>query len=353
MMEDQEVILIDGEAATGKMVLRSLLDGHSRLSVLPVHDQIIDVLCEPLHGRDWLAERDRFHLRQRLARSGYYRLEEASFDKGVTHLLSSREVLRNSVLLDFGRMDSLWIGRLNREARWRPDLILWHIHRAFWGCSTPSRAIPPTPMAPVSVGLGHPGTVGAFLQMCPRGKVLYMTRDPESVAASRVGRKIVHGDVKSEAVSVTQLLKRNKPRKIRDRQRRAAKLASEFPKRAAVLDLHELVENTEQVMRRVACFLEVPFEEALLVPMMLGQPVKSDLGQTYLSRIHDVPQELLTLQERLMIQLDIGEKRLFSIQAMVHPGAVLRLLFVKASRGIKRLTVGLLEHLAGRVQENS
>lgn len=120
----------------------------------------------------------------------------------------------------------------------------------------------------------RPQDVKWFFDSFPRGQIIFCMRDPRGRFSSEV-----RYDDKGEA----------KVAGPRRRFRRFFKLLSNLerfymtlleaadelgPERAMIVRYEDLIEQTEPTMRRVADYMGLPFEQAMVTPSKLGKPVE-------------------------------------------------------------------------------
>jgi hypothetical protein len=330
------IILIDGEGGSGKMVLRSLLDGHPELSVLPVHDKIVDALCDYPGDVNWLGERDTVYLRELLGTTYYYMLEKLSLKGYLEFSMSADDYLDIHADFDFHEFDSSWTRRLFQEREWDLELIVRLIHEAFQESLRSGGKDVESLRGYVGVGFDKPDIGTRFLKAYPTGKLLYMFRSVEGILASRAFRKKIDGEATSHVISIEQLLRKNKIGKIHARQQRIRELSLENPDRIMVVDFESLVENTEETMRGIASYLGREFLPILTIGTVLGQEMVAPSGRKYVGKILDRPDDLLSGYHKTLIQLEKTPSALLSPGSWKHPVAVARALNLKVSRFLGR-----------------
>jgi hypothetical protein len=326
------IILVDGEGGSGKMVLRSLLDGHPKLSVLPIHDKIIDSLCDYPEEVRWLEERDLVYLRQLLGTTNYYMLEKLSLKGYLEFSMSAQDYLDIHADFDFSKFDSLWTRNLFRESGWSLERIVRLLHEAFQESLRDHAGVPDSIIGCVGVGFDKPAIGARFLKSYPTGKLLYMFRPVEGILASRAGRKKIDGEAQSAVVSVEQLLRKDKIAKIHARQARIKRLALDRPDSIMIVDFAELIENTEKTMRGIAEFLGIEFHPILTIGTVLGREMVTDSGRKYIGKILDRPEEVLNGYQRTLIQLEKDPIAFLNPRSWNHPMAIGRALNLRMVR---------------------
>ena len=301
------VILIDGEGASGKTVLRSLLDSYPGLIVSPNNDRVIDGVLDDgdlrlLAGAragefysTWLANCDITGLRRLLGPTGYYQLEQFAYDGHIELEIIPGHIMRVPFTLNFHEFDRLVIGSLQETRSWSYVLITETIFRSLARWLSPDGPVQDI----VGIGFDLDSTRRCFLTEYPEGKWIYMVRRVEDVVASRLERGCREGDLNGILLS-------GKIDRIVCRQRFAKWLAKEHPERVLVVDFDDLVLDTERIMRNVAKFLRIEFSPVLCRPTLLGHPVETSDGRSYVGEVMENSSEILTPTELNSVLAAVG-----------------------------------------------
>jgi hypothetical protein len=339
------IVLIDGEGASGKTVLRSLLDGHPQLSVLPTHDMIVDTLVGYPPDVPWLAYRDIGYLRRLLAASSYYQLEQLAVAGSIEIDISVRDRLTVPYRLDFWRFEAEWVRALAGFPQWTVGGVVEAIHSAYvriW------EGRPRDVVGHVGVGFDAPGTAARLFQHAPEAKLIYLHRPTEGILAARARRRSSARDMFSkinDELTVDVLLRKDKVRKIRDRFGAVQRLARLRPDRVRIVEFDELVENTAVVARDIAGFLGIEPTDGLRVPTLAGQPLRSAGGDSYVGRVLDRPEDLLSRTERALIQIDTDWRAALDPALLREPGLVGRAVGIRLGRLLDRARATLRARL--------
>lgn len=326
------LVLIDGEGASGKTVLRSLLDGHPDLSVLPHHDMIIDTLVTFPPDVPWLAYRDTPYLRRLLADSSYYQLEHLALQGLIEIDISVRDRLLFPFAFDFGRFDAMWMKELYAAERWTVPLIVERIHEAYIavyeGAKRGVRGY-------VGVGFDNPITPHRLFDYVPDARLIYMRRAVPDVLAARANRRSSERDMMSidnDTLTVEVLLRRGKVHKMRDRLHAVERVRDKYPDHVYLLDFHRLVEDTETTMREIADFVGVAYHDTLTQPTLVGRPLVAPNGRSYVGRVLDRAEDLLSPRERALIAMDVNWRNALSPRYLTDPGLLYRAARLRAQR---------------------
>jgi hypothetical protein len=322
------IVLIDGEGGSGKMVLRSLLDGHPALIVSPIHDKIIDGLSNHPAQDRWLDHKDTTYLRELLAKTSYYDLEKYSLAGFMEfELAATEELIRIPAPLDFAQCDAEWMRRLNKRDKWTRPIVVSEILSAVHGTWKDSPRLGKV-RGYVGVGFDNPRVRSVFFAHYPAAKLLYMSRPVADIIASRVGRKPIAGDTRSDAletIHVGTFVMNGKAARIRERLRAVEAWARRWPDRVMIVPMDELVSQPAAVMARVATFLEIAYDDAMARPTVFGHELRGPSGTSYVGRVLDKPSVLLAPADRQMLSGEAGVMHLFVLMR-TSPRAAVRLL---------------------------
>lgn len=332
------LVLIDGYHATGKAVLRGLLEGHPGLFVCPFHDMICDALCAA-RDDDWLSYRDIPTLRRLLAASYYHKMEWYA-RRGCMELdLSVKDRAVVPITLAFDRFDAQWMNELWHHTEWTYELILNLIFKALqinWvdypydGARVQNN---------VSMGFARATTLQNFGRRFPNGRMIYMTRKVEGIMATRANRKPVPGEMDSQylaGVSVRSLLRNGTIQKVQMQQDAALAAQRKRPNRVKVVAFEDLIADHRNVMRDVAAFLEIEWDDVLSEVTILGHPAKTDSGKALVGETIDDPGKLLSPRERQLVHLDEQIARVLLASSWRDPGAVAEVITLRFARLSRR-----------------
>jgi Sulfotransferase family len=326
------IILIDGEGASGKTVLRSLFDGHPQLSVLPTHDMIVDTLVSYPPDVRWLAYRDIPYLRRLLSMSSYYQLEQLAVTGSIEIDISVRDRITMPFDFDFWRFEADWVGQIARKPDWTVSAIIEAIHRSY---VTVTEGRKREIRGHVGVGFDDPATPARLFEHIPDARLLYLHRSAEGILAARARRRSSERDMFSKVndeLTVEELLRRDKVRKIRNRLDAVRRLAGERPDQVRIIEFEELVLDTAGTMRQVADFLGIDFTPGLETSTLVGHLLRSQTGDTYVGRVLDRPEDLLSARERALIAMDADWRLVFDPRWLRDPRLLGRAAELRASR---------------------
>jgi hypothetical protein len=331
------IILVDGEGGSGKMVLRSLLDGHPELIVSPIHDKIIDGLSDHPASDRWLEHKDTTYLRELLARTSYYDLEKYSLAGFMEFELAATEgLIRIPTPLDFAECDGSWMARLNQLEHWTRPIAVTEILSAVHRCWKGSRW-PDAVRGYVGVGFDNPRARGTFFEHYPDARLLYLSRPVFDIIASRLGRKPIAGDTRSDTlktVNAETYVLNGKAARIRARLGAVQSWAERWPEKVMIVPMEELVSEPGLVMTQVATFLGIAFDDVLTRPTVFGHELRSASGASYIGRVLDRPSALLSAADRRLLSAETGATPLLTL-ARTQPKVTIRLTGLRTRRSAR------------------
>lgn len=302
------IVLIDGLGTSGKATLRGLLDGHPDFFVTPNHDMIVDCLCD-FENEKWLKYRDILQLRTMLSNTYYYQLEFYMYRRYMDYDLSVKDRCEFPFELDFYNFDKTWMEKLSKEKKWTPQIIAIHIFSSMMDAWRHYPYCKSSVKHFVSMGFDRPNTAENFLKYFPDGKMLYLVRSIDAIIATRSNRRPVDDDMRSMCLLDTtpeKLVMADHVKKLSEKRRKIERMASIYPNRIKIVDFNELIINTEIVMKDIATFLEVPFNESMLKCTIYGKEMITENGKKYIGEILDKPEELLSDFQRAIIENDLN-----------------------------------------------
>ena len=138
--------------------------------------------------------------------------------------------------------------------------------------------------------------VDSLFDIYPEGRLIALIREPAQWYAAASKRELqLYG-------SIDTALNR-----WRDYTRGLLETRNKFADRIFLIKFEDLINRTDRVMQHLAAFLEISFEESLLVPTFNGYPIQtgSDRGSAHLDRNHQQLNESVGLDKN---QLDTIEQ---------------------------------------------
>lgn len=334
---------IDGGRATGKSVLQMLLDGHEDVFVSPFHDAVFEAffdhsdrmlqLIPRLKNDDWLKAKDIYTLRTLLSQTAYYKFE-IYFRNGFFPLdISHKDRVIFPWHFDFYHLDKSYISAMMAEEYWTIESAIMNYYRALMVTLNPEDANRPKKYF-AAMGLSRRKTNIHLKRSLPTAKCIQIKRSVEGIIATLSKRRPLDGDFSTQlgySRSFNTSINEGTVESLLKRYREFDEMTNRFPDHFISIELEELVGDTEQTMRRVAAFLEIPFNSMLTTPTFLGQPFKGN--EKVLGKVNDDPNILLSSREKMIINF---HKSLFSFhKSGINPlsyNAVMRILLSRLRR---------------------
>jgi hypothetical protein len=347
------IILIDGLGTSGKAVLRTLFDGHPDLFVCPIHDMIVDAICD-YDDDAWLVHKDIVQLRDRLVGTHYYQLEWLAARRHMEIDISVSDRCDFPFRFDFHSFDRLWSQRLMALPHWTAQIIVDELFRAmdetFAACASPAVPRSAAPRGYVAMGFDRPGNPMRFARRYTDAKMIYLARTVEGIIAVRANRRPVDDDPKSfllRDVTAEKLIATGHARDLIERRAAALAAAEIYPDRIKVVAFEDLVCRTDATIRAIARFLDLPMHDALGTCTVFGQEVIGPSGAKFIGQVLDDPARLLTARQSTMIAIEQRPGLLLTPAGWANPGAALFMIRLWLRRAIDqfrdRLGRGRLE----------
>lgn len=302
----KHIINIVGWGGSGKSVLHFLLDGHPEILSEIIHTKIVDGFSS--FDEKNVTHKDIRNIRKYLEVRGYYNIEAISFKKLLSIPFSSKQedMITIPFPFDFNRFESAWVKRLSRLEVWNADAIVsilydeygkeLNISKTCEGDFSNRRYVS-------TMGKGDLKSLKQTMSQFPTSKTILVKRDIEDIIATRLNRPTPKGLGKTDLKrNWSEVLFRGEIQKINNYYSFIEKEAKDNPHRIKVISFNELVLNTELVMRDVANFLSIKYENLLTNPSCFGIDVISN-GRSYVGNVNDSAELLLSRKKRVTIKI--------------------------------------------------
>jgi len=334
------LILIDGYLATGKTTLRCLLDGYPGFFLSPVQDALIGGFSQYGKIPELLAERDSLGLRRLLVKhSNFYVLEEYAWRKIVKYHASVNAIADFDFEFDFESYEAECFKRFRHLSNWSVESLLRIFYETMPKHWNNNVYINHPITTYVMWDMHHINTPSFLLNNVSDVKILSMSRPPEDIIATRLGRKPVSGNFRSRyrnKLTLESQLSSGELQAIAARQKHLKGLSIEYPRQVHIVDFGELLKNTETTMRQICRFLEIDFHDCLSDFTFNGCKPNLPSGISFLGEVHDTAEKLLTKSEQKLVQLELSESPLIS-SILKEPTGAASLLKIRLRRRIRSL----------------
>ncbi|MUL16615.1 sulfotransferase [Aliivibrio fischeri] len=308
------LINIDGWFGGGKSVLWSLLDGHSEIFVDPVHDYSFEPFLSLDINNEWLEKKHTSSLRKFLSHSEYYKLEKMMYDKYLPIHFSASHTLNIKYKLDFYSFDNALFDNLEKLNEWSPESIAFNLYSTLdykWNDTLDSNRKYYASMGKADSYVYYHKIPKVF----PNMKSIVVRRTVENIIATRTNRKERATDLNSLGVfraDFTKLVKSGEIEKICDYFKVIENLESQYPDKFLLIEFHDLIKNTEKEMYKVSKFLNVKFEDILVLPTRDGV-ILEDNDVSFIGEENDKAVDLFSKSELDKIKLHM---KLYSLHGM-------------------------------------
>lgn len=293
------IVLIDGMPASGKGIIRGILDNHSDVFSNPFHDLLPLAFCTPdldpkpmeLKDTEWL--RDRF---SRYAR--YYRIERIANQKFFPLDIGGGKFQNFDVNLDFYEFDRILVQKLADQV-WTPEFIIESAYKILG--SQLSKANTPGKDIQATLGDGDIGSPSRFLNRFPRAKLIYVRRDVKGIVAALCKRPPQPGNYRTVENEHDKIFKdrvssgivHNSLNKAKEIER----LKAVYPDRVLIVNFDDIFNNFEEVKASIEAFLDISPDESINEFSFNAQSMPHYEGRDYLSKPVDCPEDILSKKE--------------------------------------------------------
>jgi hypothetical protein len=271
------ILFITGWREEEKNLLMGLLDGHDLVFSIPFHDKFYNIFQGDTW---WVGEKQLVSLRRSITKTNYQVLETRTIGNKSRCAFIKKNLLYNAVDFDFYTFDRKVIPRLIKLDPRTPQQILETMYLALFEGFYPHSTDVPKIIATIGTQL-H--SMGSFPNLFPDAKFIDIERDAEETLAL----SLLH----SERFMRAECLRGRKNRKeiaeiyslmyeILSCREEAKKIIERYPDRMMNVCFHEVLTNTEEMMKKIANFLDIPFSPILTQWTWMGKNMFSN-GQWY------------------------------------------------------------------------
>ena len=303
------VVLIDGHPASGKSLIRGMLDGHSLGFVSPFHDLLPLAFCRKAYDENALTARDIEWLRQALiCHARYSRIERIARHREFYLEPIAGEMKRIYLGLDFPAFDAQWVEDLSRASEtWHPEMIIATIYANL------KRFIQPDLQSQergyeefyATLGDGDITSSERFLNRFPNGKIIYMRREPVEIFAALCARKPQPGNYRTannnQSLLFEKYMREGLLRRIQTKNVVIDRLAKDHPDRVLIVDFQAFFSHFEEFVDRISSFIGIDYESSLNRFSFNNESVYLSNGESIFSAPKDTPEGLLTKKQMAVL----------------------------------------------------
>ena len=313
--QDNSVVYICGEYATGKGTLTRLLDGHCRLAVTPVHDQLTKLLVSDpsnYNSDNAIEQVQTDEIRKSLAKTGYYLFQEFHYE-GIKTYLSSEDLHRESIQnFEFYTFEDEWMTNIRSDTTVSSKTLMLNILQSFfnnWNDFDQENS-----NQFVGMGSNSVDEVYSLMTSFDNSTAIVIKRDPRDIVASVGARE-------TSSWTIDKLLTDYKIKDVLEYYSKVSRLKNEFPERIEVIEFDDLILNTDETMKQISEFLSISHAPILTEPTYCG----NSLEQDYLGEIHDQWEDILTNKQQALANFQLNEQDISQLEyAPNHLSIVLR-----------------------------
>ena len=267
----------------GKSVLLSLLDGHSQISISPMHEKVMFSLKARYDN-----ERERNDVRpiiKDLVSGGYLSLLIQSIDNGFDVLLSSdaEDNIFVTTEFDFFSFERDWISNLLTSDTWDRETIVNLIYDSYF--ANLNRGSLRKHVA--SHGVHNTDVINSVADDLPDVKFIFLSRSIYGILSTKVNRKLpfsIHSSMSRSREIIFMILETVRVARF---DAWCYRKATTRPDKYMCISFETLLTQNVEAMSEVCKFLDIEPEKGLHAPTLLGTPIAKN-GKTYISTDHDV-----------------------------------------------------------------
>jgi hypothetical protein len=298
-----EVVVVEGWGGSGKSLLLSYLDSHSKVLALPMHDKIVYDLLELPNDKLHAADQDIRHIRSCLSPHRYYNIEYNGTRRVIPVLLSTLkdDIINIPLDFDFRRFEETWKNKVIRLKHFSRKQLLEIFYTSFFKCVETKYLRPIESINTfVTMGDAKSCTPLQVLRGYEGVKIVYVKRSVTELIAIRSNRKTPTGLTPEmfEKEFSTVILS-GEIQRIINYERLINKAKRSFPDKIYIIDFDYLLTDKENVLRELQAFLNLEAES--LSPSLLGYPLGNN-DDNYGTKKNDEVRTLLTRSQIALIK---------------------------------------------------
>lgn len=300
-------ILIAGAKASGKSIVRAILDGHSEIFSSPFHELFLEAFEKKSMTPEYFLPNDVEHIKQILAcKAKYFQLERMAAQKEIG-LQVGGTVLKVELNFDYYSFDKEWPEALLSCGPWVSPLkvisaVYSTLDRKILGAGSRAAQVCRPKSYAASMSTGFPGVIEKFMKSFPGGKVIYTRRPIEDLINGLVQRQPNGNDFRSSWFAPDALKKKWLNREFIESVNLLDKEALEKQSNGdaiLVVDFSKLSgSHVNKSIGEIFSFLDVAPEEVNYHATLIGQALQTDDSENMLSSIVDAQRQELTEHER-------------------------------------------------------
>ena len=308
---NKNFLLIAGGKASGKGLIRGVLDGHQQLFVSPYHELIFD----SFYSRESNTKKtyDIESARNALAYKGrYYQLERLSHEQKLNVPIAAGMVDKGiDIDFDFYQFDKYWAQNLiSKSDLFTPNEICLEIYNSFHKHLKSSYLLNSSSINYFCSMSGDDyDSIPLFLKTYNNAKIIYTKRDPIESISSILGRQPSPFNKRFKKFSRDKLINIYCSYEFISSIVRfdieAQKVIKEYPSKILNIDFHTFFENRINETTKISNFLNIENNSILNNYSSVGCVMLKPDGGSLLKSPVDKGYENLTTSEIKQIQIHI------------------------------------------------
>jgi len=263
----ENFLLIGGSKASGKSLIRGMLDGHPELFVSPFHEIIFQALYE--NDNELHKKKDIQKIRELLASKGhYYSLERLTKKNYYLTVSGSDHRPINFKNFNFYSFDKSWVDELyKKNSEWNSKEICLSIYRSFnKHLKSPFLKKSSKKKYYCSMSNGYPKAISGFLKTFPKSKIIYIKRNPIEIVDGLVKRanpdlKKIPNDTRAKWFTRDALFKKWGTEEFIETivklDKEADEASKKYPNQVYLINFSDFFENRQRHTKNIIKFLNI------------------------------------------------------------------------------------------------
>lgn len=295
-------LLIAGAKASGKSIVRGILDGHPEVFASPFHELLTLGFDLSVKNHDGLENRDIQWLRESvLTKTKYHQLERMA-RQGHCYLdLGNGLPERINFEFDFYRFDKQWVDDLFQQESWNVGMVLSALARNFRDHFKFPRLDRDSHLF-ATCSDGFSSTLTSFFDAFDSGKMIFVKREIKDVIGALCCRSKVPGDFRSRHFSRRTALETYLTKDFVETTAAlfatATELKKRYPDNVLLLNFDEVFDDPDRIIFQIRDFLDISNAESLSEFTVLGKQIGLNNERLDPLRVHqDESYNLLSIYE--------------------------------------------------------
>lgn len=346
-MSNNTLLLIDGLPASGKSLIRGMLDGHERVFMSPYHDLLPLAFCNKNINKELFDSKDIEWLRKVIVcNSRYSRIERIASQEFFEFEFGAGQFQKINLSFNFAKFEENWKKKIlfDDNLIWSPHSIVASIYKELEKClvSTNNNVLSNDFKILGTLGNGEIKNFKNFLKQYESGKIIFVKRNPIQIIAALSSRgnyqSIADSINKNQEILFRHYIEINYLRHIENVYNEIKKISNFYQDRILLINFEDIFKNFNLIKESICEFLKIKKVESLNIFTVNKDLVLQKDGNSLFRSKLDNPEILLT-KKQYQIAYSLS-KGFFKIPIGLYPTRIrykLIILFNFLKRGLVKL----------------